>query len=594
MAHVVKDRVQETSTTTGTGTFTLLGAVSGFQTFSSAIGNTNTTYYTIQNGAEWEVGIGTVGAGTLSRDTILESSNAGSAVNFSAGTKQVFCTYPAEKSVDLDTAQTLTNKTISGSSNTLSNIGNSSLTNSSITINGTPVSLGGSTSVGTVTSVSGTAPIASSGGNTPSISISQSNTTTDGYLSSTDWNTFNNKQSALVSGTNIKTVNSNSLLGSGNVSVGTVTSVGVTAGTGISVSGSPITGSGSITVTNTAPDQTVALTAGSNVTITGTYPNFTIAASSGGSAATPTTLGTVYGRTDTSSLQNTALGENAGGALTTGTLNCFIGRQAGRLITNASSNTIYGHNALGNTSANTSYNTGVGTNVFSSASMSSLSGYNTAVGALSSSSIVNGNYNTTIGYSSGSSIANGVNNVVIGANAGGANLTNGEYNIVIGAEAVPSSTSASYEITLGSSSITTFRIPGLSVNWTSSTVPNVNTTATQTLTNKTINGAILNDGYTEEVFAVTDAAGVALSPTNGSIQTWTLGASRTPTAGTWNSGQSMTLMINDGSAFTVTWTTIGVTWVGGSAPTLATTGFTVIELWKVSTTIYGALVGNVA
>jgi len=109
-----------------------------------------------------------------------------------------------------------------------------------------------------------------------------------------------------------------------------------------------------------------------------------------------------------------------------------------------------------------------------------------------------------------------------------------------------------------------------------------------------LSGVVINDGYTEEVYAVVDAAGVAISPTNGSIQTWTLGASRTPTAGTWAAGQSLTLMINDGTAFTVTWTSLGVVWVGGSAPTLATTGFTVIQLWKVSTTIYGALTGSVA
>ena len=113
-------------------------------------------------------------------------------------------------------------------------------------------------------------------------------------------------------------------------------------------------------------------------------------------------------------------------------------------------------------------------------------------------------------------------------------------------------------------------------------------------TSPTLSGVTLNDGYTEEVYAVVDAAGVAISPTNGSIQTWTLGASRTPTAGTWAAGQSMTLMINDGTAYTVTWTTLGVTWVGGSAPTLATTGFTVIQLWKVGSTIYGALTGSVA
>lgn len=112
MALVIADRVRETSTTTGTGTLTLAGAVSGFQTFSTAIGNTNTCYYTIANGSEWEVGLGTVAAGTLARTTVLKSSNAGSAVDFSAGTKDVFATYPGDKAVDTDIAQTLTNKTL--------------------------------------------------------------------------------------------------------------------------------------------------------------------------------------------------------------------------------------------------------------------------------------------------------------------------------------------------------------------------------------------------------------------------------------------------------------------------------------------------
>ena len=104
MALVVKDRVRETTTTTGTGTITLGGAATGFQSFS-VIGNANTTFYTIQlaNTNEWEVGIGTYTSSgtTLSRDTILESSNGGSAVNFSAGTKDVFVTYPAEKAIYL-------------------------------------------------------------------------------------------------------------------------------------------------------------------------------------------------------------------------------------------------------------------------------------------------------------------------------------------------------------------------------------------------------------------------------------------------------------------------------------------------------------
>ena len=102
MALVVKDRVQETSTTTGTGTFTLAGAVSGFQSFS-AIGNGNTTYYAIVGGTEWEVGLGTYTSSgtTLSRDTVLASST-GSKVSFSAGTKNVFVTYPATESVYQD------------------------------------------------------------------------------------------------------------------------------------------------------------------------------------------------------------------------------------------------------------------------------------------------------------------------------------------------------------------------------------------------------------------------------------------------------------------------------------------------------------
>jgi hypothetical protein len=107
MALVVKDRVQETTTTTGTGTVTLAGAVTGFQSFS-VIGDSNTCYYAITSGNDWEVGLGTYTASgtTLSRDTILESSNSGSAITLS-GTSNVFVTYPAEKSAHLDSTDTL-------------------------------------------------------------------------------------------------------------------------------------------------------------------------------------------------------------------------------------------------------------------------------------------------------------------------------------------------------------------------------------------------------------------------------------------------------------------------------------------------------
>lgn len=103
MAFVIADRVRETTTTTGTGTITLGGAATGFQTFSAAIGNSNSTYYCITDSAtgDWEVGIGTYtsSGNTLSRDTILSSSNSGSVVPFSAGSKDVFVTQPAERAV---------------------------------------------------------------------------------------------------------------------------------------------------------------------------------------------------------------------------------------------------------------------------------------------------------------------------------------------------------------------------------------------------------------------------------------------------------------------------------------------------------------
>ena len=109
--------------------------------------------------------------------------------------------------------------------------------------------------------------------------------------------------------------------------------------------------------------------------------------------------------------------------------------------------------------------------------------------------------------------------------------------------------------------------------------------------NVTVAGKVIAVSYTETVFAITGTT-PALTPNNGSIQTWTLSASSTPTAGTWASGQSMTVMIDDGTAYTVTWTSLPVTWVGGSAPTLATTGYNIIELWKVGSVIYGAFVGS--
>ena len=154
MALVLADRVRETTTVTGTGTATLLGAAPGYQSFS-AVGNANTTYYVIanQSATEWEVGIGTYTAsGTLlSRDTVLSSSNSGSLVNFSAGTKDVFVDYPAGRAVYEDaagnvdgypiTGGTINNTTVgattpsTGVFTTLTATGNINLTQTTTTLN---------------------------------------------------------------------------------------------------------------------------------------------------------------------------------------------------------------------------------------------------------------------------------------------------------------------------------------------------------------------------------------------------------------------------------------------------------------------------
>jgi hypothetical protein len=176
---------------------------------------------TISDGTDFNKGIRFRSSGSAaSAITLLDAvSTAGHVITLPDATTTL---------VGRNTTDTLTNKSISGSTNTLSNIGNASLTNSAITINGTSTSLGGS------------------------------------------------------------------------INVGTVTSVDLTASTGISVSGGPITGSGSITVTNTAPDQTVVLTAGTGISTSGTYPNFTItntAPSSGGTVTSVGGTGTVNGIT---------------------------------------------------------------------------------------------------------------------------------------------------------------------------------------------------------------------------------------------------------------------------------------------------------
>lgn len=145
MAFLLNDRVKETTTTTGTSTINLAGAETGFESFVAGIGNSNTTYYAIvhQTADEFEVGIGTVtdaSPDTLSRTTIISSSNSDAAVNFSSGTKDVFCTLPASKAVFYDNS--------SGSSDVA--IGNRGTNPMGLSITGTVLAVSDSSGVASV------------------------------------------------------------------------------------------------------------------------------------------------------------------------------------------------------------------------------------------------------------------------------------------------------------------------------------------------------------------------------------------------------------------------------------------------------------
>ena len=367
---------------------------------------------------------------------------------------------------------------------------------------------------GTVTSVSGNAPISSSGGNTPAISISQATTSTDGYLSSTDWNTFNGKQPA-----------------------GTyVTSVGAT---------SPVTTTGGTTPTIAMPAATTSvsgyLTSTDWNTFDGKY----------GLGSSPSFAGI----TDTGNLTFTGTGNRITGDFSNATSSNRVAFQTS--TTNGATRVMVIPNGTGNTSSVQVHNSSDIDNASSGLFVSSSVGLSITSGASGTAS-----YLPMIFFTGG------FERLRITSSGG----------VSFGSSGTAYGTSGQVLTSAGNASPT----------WS-------NTITSPTLTTATTSGKFTFGGAIDEtVYAVVDAAGVALSPSNGTIQTWTLGASRTPTAGTWDAGESITMMIDDGTARTITWTTLGVVWVGGAAPTLATTGSTVIELWKVGSTIYGALVGSVA
>ena len=643
MALVLKDRVLESSTSSGTGSFTLSGAQTGYQSFS-VIGNGNTVYYTIQGKdssgnltGEWEVGVGTWSTGgTLARDTVLESSNSNAKVDFAIGLKDVFCDLPAEKVI------TTAGTGISITDNTITN----TLPDQTVVLTGAGL-----------TSVTGTYPnftISSSGGagggdvTGPSSAVNNNFTSFDGTTGKLLKDSgYSASSFATYPGTGIPN-STGSAWGTSYSTSGTGTVVVLASGATINSAtiGSTTPGSGAFTYLSTSSTTSTTPTLSFNAsnsgfamgaTVSGNYLQTLLQNKSGTAGASTNyvlsndlgTDSTYYGEfgmnasvyssgtpSDFFSLNNGVYFSSHDGDVTLGSGNGFKTYFAWGTAAQ-SAHVINASGAIGlNTSITGSTNFGTSGQVLTSAGSSATPTWTTpTTGTVTSASVVSANgfagsvatatttpaitLSTTVTgllkgngtaisaatsgtdyapATSGTSIlygngSGGFSNVTVGS---GLSFSTGTLSATGGSMVYPG---AGIAVSTGSAWTTSLTAPSGAI---------VGTTDTQTLSGKTITGT------KETVYTITDGAAFEIDPANGGIQTITLTASRTPAATNFTAGQSVTLMINDGTAYTITWTTVGVVWVGGSAPTLATTGYTVIELWKVASTIYGAYVGAVA
>ena len=324
---------------------------------------------------------------------------------------------------------------------------------------------------------------------------------------------------------------------------GTVTSVGVSVPTGLSVTGSPVTSSGTIVI---------SLASGYSIPTTSKQTNWDSAYGWGNHAS--------------AGYSTLALGSTAGAALA-------ASGSAGSATTAAKSDHVHPFPTAANVGAEPSISKSIGfakwngsawtfdNSVYLTSFTESDPTVPSHVKGITTTNV--NNWNTAYGW--GNHASAGYSTLALGTAAGSPLAASG----------------AAGSATTAAKSDHVHPLP---------TAANVGAVAAS---GGAASGLTLNDGYTEEVFTVTGTA-PALSPTNGSIQTWTLTGNATPTTGTWASGQSMTLMVDDGAAYTINWASMSITWKtgGGTAPTLLTTGYTVIELAKVGATLYGWLAGD--
>lgn len=435
MALILKDRVLETSNTTGTGSFTLLGATTGFTTFSSAIGNTNTTYYTIENPntTEWEVGIGTVSAGSISRDTVLASST-GSKVSFTSGTKNVFCDYPAGKSVyqDSNGLVTVPNLATNSSSNltpVLSyNASNSAQTNGATVAGsylqnvmqnksgtaGASTNFAVSNDLGTDSTYYGefgmNSSVFSSG--TPTDYFSLNNgiyySGHDGDITYGSGNGYKTFLAWGTTGNKAHVINASGAIGL-NTNITGTTNFG-TAGQVLSSNGS--------SATPTWVTSPAAGAGGSNTQVQ--YNSSGVLAGS----ANMTFSGTALTLANDATISGLTVGKG-GGAVSTnssfGLQSMFNGSQTGSQNVAVGSYTLY-------TNTSGSNNTVVG---YDAMELNTTGGSNTAIGVQALKYNTTASNNTAVGFSAGFSNTTGTQNVAVGNQASYSNTTSGG-NVSIG------------------------------------------------------------------------------------------------------------------------------------------------------------------
>jgi len=461
MALILADRVLETCAAPGTGAVTLLGALAGYQSFSSAIGNANTCYYTIvdQNGSNWEVGLGTVtvgGTNTLARTTILASSNSGSIVNFSSGTQNVFVTYPAEKSVNLNASGNVSalGTVSSGTWNataittTYGGTGLSSYTAGDIVYysSGTTLSKLGIGTSGYILQSNGTAPtwVAASsvvGGAAGSNTQVQYNSS--GSLAGSANMTFNGTSLTLANDASINGLTVGK--GAGNVAHNTVVGIGALAGSNTgdfnAAFGDYALNSNTSGTFNSAFGGTDPAAHQGALGSNTTGSNNSAFGAEALQANTTGSYNTAYGSQslflNTTASNNTAVGYQAGYSNTTGAYSTYLGTKAG-YSQNSDNNSFVGFQA-GYYQTNGA-NTALGSNALYGASGTSTGAYNTAVGQSALFSNTTASNNTVVGYQAGYTQTTGSGtNAIFGYQAGYSNST-GSGNCFIGSQAGYSTT----------------------------------------------------------------------------------------------------------------------------------------------------------